>query len=151
MKTEAKGNPEMVYSHKTHRSWNSSYDLSGVNTLRRPIICENEIGTESLQNKYVKFTIKLTPLSYPFYMYIDLNFFLLFSFFFSKLAESQQADAYLSRAANNSQSSDNGQPKFANVRQNCHLGRAKCLTNFLLQHLTISFTNKSGLSYMLLF
>ena len=46
------------------------------------------------------------------------------------------------RAANNCRSSDNGRPKFANVRQNRNLGRTFCLANFLLQHLTISFTNK---------
>ena len=42
-----------------------------------------------------------------------------------------------SRAANNSRSSDNGQPKFANVRQNRNLGLTFCPANFLLQHLTI--------------
>ena len=47
----------------------------------------------------------------------------------------------LHRAANNSRSSDNGRPKFANVRQNRNLGRTFCPANFLLQHLTISFTN----------
>ena len=45
------------------------------------------------------------------------------------------------RAANNSRSSANGRPKFANVRQNRNLGRTFCLANFLLQHLTISVTN----------
>ena len=45
------------------------------------------------------------------------------------------------RAANNSRSSDNGPPKFANVRQNRNLGRTFCQANFLLQLLTKSFTN----------
>ena len=46
------------------------------------------------------------------------------------------------RAANNCRSSDNGRPKFANVGQNHNLGWTFCPANFLLQHLTISFTNK---------
>ena len=56
-----------------------------------------------------------------------------------------------SRAANNSRSSDTGRPKFANVWWNQNLGQTFCLANFLLQHLTISFTNKIWLSYTLLF
>ena len=55
------------------------------------------------------------------------------------------------RAANNSRPSDNGWPKFANVRQNRNLGRTFCPANFLLHHLTISFINKIWPSYMLLF
>ena len=44
------------------------------------------------------------------------------------------------RAANNSRSPDNGRPKFANVRRNRNLGRTFCPTNFLLQHLQLSYT-----------
>ena len=31
------------FKNSTYRSWNSSNDLSGVNTLRRPMICAREI------------------------------------------------------------------------------------------------------------
>ena len=55
------------------------------------------------------------------------------------------------RAANNIRSSDNGRPKFANVRRNRNLGRTFCPANFLLQQLPISVTNKVLLSYRLLF
>ena len=55
---------------------------------------------------------------------------------------SQTSPSLTSRAANNSRSSDNGCPKFANIRQNRYLGQTFCLANFLLQHLTISFTKK---------
>ena len=49
---------------------------------------------------------------------------------------------YKSRAESNSRSSDIVRPNFANVRRNRRLGRTFCPANFLLQHLTISFTNK---------
>ena len=44
-----------------------------------------------------------------------------------------------------------GNGLFRNVRRNCNLGRTFCPANFLFQHLTISFTNKIWLCYMLLF
>ena len=66
--------------------------------------------------------------------------------------EATEANGYQpDGAANNSWSSDNGPPKFANVWRNRNLGRTFCPTNFLFQHLTISFTNKIWLSYTLLF
>ena len=57
------------------------------------------------------------------------------------LPEWDESQGYSNRAANNSRSSDNGRPKFANVRRNRNLGRTFCSANFLLQHLTKSFTN----------
>ena len=63
----------------------------------------------------------------------------------------QLVQCHINRAENNSQSSDNGWPNFANVWRNRNLGRTFCPANFLLQHLTISFTNKIWLSYTLLF
>ena len=48
----------------------------------------------------------------------------------------------INRAANKCRSSYNGRPKFANVRRNHDLGWTFCPANFLLQHLSISFTKK---------